>query len=184
MDKFEANVTLVPLVICSLYILYKTLIKKPHPAPFPPGPKGLPLIANLKDMPKSQPWTAYTEWAEKYGPIVHINVLGNHLIILNDAKYATEMLDSKSRLYSGRPSFIMSGQMVGWGEGPALIQFNDTWAEYRKLMANFIGTHSKVEDFEYVIHEEVKELLTRFMSMPNEYLNHFEKYFCRYWHSL
>ncbi|GJJ06932.1 hypothetical protein Clacol_001128 [Clathrus columnatus] len=174
MDK--ANVALISLVICSSFILYKTLIKKPQPAPFPPGPKGLPLIANLADMPQARSWETYTEWAEIYGPIVHINVLGNHIVILNDPKYAAEMLDSKGRLYSGRPSFVMSGQMVGWDESPALMPLSDTWVEYRKLMANFLGTRSKVENFEYIIHEEVKELLTRFMSIPNEYRDHFENY--------
>ncbi|GJJ15253.1 hypothetical protein Clacol_009529 [Clathrus columnatus] len=172
----QANTALLSLAICSSFIAYRTLIKKHQPAPFPPGPKGHPFLANLTDMPQSQPWKTYTEWAERYGPIVHINVLGNHLVILNDPKYATEMLDSKSRLYSGRPSLVMGGQMVGWDESPGLCPFNDTWTEYRKLMANFLGTRSKVEKFEHVIHEEVKELLTRFMSTPNEYHDHFESY--------
>jgi hypothetical protein len=33
---------------------------------YPPGPKGLPVIGNLLDIPKEQPWVAYREWSHRY----------------------------------------------------------------------------------------------------------------------
>ena len=36
-------------------------------APYPPGPKGLPLIQNLFDIPSKKEFTAFTEWGYKYG---------------------------------------------------------------------------------------------------------------------
>lgn len=57
---------------------------------------------------------------------MHVDVLGTHIIILNEFKYAYEMLEAKGKLYSNRPSLMMAGDLVGWGEGPALIQANET----------------------------------------------------------
>ncbi|KAJ6541834.1 cytochrome P450 [Mycena capillaripes] len=56
-------------------------------------------------------------------PIVRLNVLSTTIIVLNDVAYATDMLEKKSRIYSNRPRLVMGGKLVGWDQGPALIQF-------------------------------------------------------------
>lgn len=33
----------------------------------PPGPRGLPLLGNVLDMPTTYPWLTFAEWAKKYG---------------------------------------------------------------------------------------------------------------------
>ena len=69
---------------------------------------------------------------------------------------------------------MMAGELVGWGEGPALRPFDDIWVEQRKYMSNFLGTRSKVERFESVIHEEVKKLLSRIVVDPERQLELFQ----------
>ena len=36
----------------------------------PPGPRPLPLLGNLLDVPTEQPWEKYTEWGAIYGKYV------------------------------------------------------------------------------------------------------------------
>lgn len=102
------------------------------------------------------------------GGIVHVDVLDNHIIILNDPKYVVEILESKGRMYSERPRFMMAGELVGWGDGPALRPFDNIWTEQRKYISNFMGTRSKVEGFESVIRAEVGKLLVRIVSSNPE----------------
>lgn len=50
-----------------LIIFYSQTGKKRSRAPLPPGPKGLPLLGNIADLPQSQPWTTFAKLGDKYG---------------------------------------------------------------------------------------------------------------------
>ena len=55
------------LAACGLiYVISRLLAKRPV-APLPPGPKRLPLLGNLLDMPTEQEWLTFAEWGKKYG---------------------------------------------------------------------------------------------------------------------
>jgi len=112
------------------------------------------------------------------GGILHVSALGTHLVVLNDPKYAIEMLDKKGRLYSDRPLLMMAGRLVGWDEGPALIGFNDTWGEYRRLMASFMGTKSKIAEFTDILQSEAEELVRRMVAAPQDFVSHAKKLVC------
>ena len=43
---------------------------KRNPAPLPPGPKPLPVLGNLFDLPSEKPWVTYAEWSKSFGMVV------------------------------------------------------------------------------------------------------------------
>ena len=75
--------------------------------PLPPGPKGLPLLKNTFDIPKSLEHLTYLNWGKKYGDIVYVTALGKEFIILNSVKAANELLEQRSANYSDRPHLPM-----------------------------------------------------------------------------
>jgi hypothetical protein len=43
--------------------------------PYPPGPKGFPIVGNLFDINNERPWITYGKWAKQYGKSVDIPII-------------------------------------------------------------------------------------------------------------
>jgi hypothetical protein len=61
--------TLVDLFVVVLFLVSITVYarRKRRKLPYPPGPKRLPVIGNLLDMPKGSEWVTYKRWGQLYG---------------------------------------------------------------------------------------------------------------------
>lgn len=59
-----------PLIILAAFgvivLIWLYLMRSRHGLPLPPGPKPLPLIGNLLDMPQSHAWLTFTKWRYEY----------------------------------------------------------------------------------------------------------------------
>lgn len=88
----------------------------------PPGPRALPLLGNILDMPTKHEWKTFYEWSQTYGmlmyiiisttfiterclgDIVYVTLIGRPIIILNTVEAATNLLMTRSGNYSERPT--------------------------------------------------------------------------------
>lgn len=127
---------MIDLTLCTLLVLLLTgvwyhfwrRIRAPHGTTLPPGPKGLPILGNLFDIPRERSWLTYADWASTLGDVLYMEIFGNPLIILNSAKAATELFEKRSGNYADRPplvglcfayavpAFLIFPPCVGYGE--------------------------------------------------------------------
>jgi cytochrome P450 len=77
--------------------------------PLPPGPPPLPVIGNIHQAPKSHAWLQFTEWGKQYGPVIHLNMLGQHVIVLSTSQAAHDLLAKRGATFSDRPKMFVSG---------------------------------------------------------------------------
>lgn len=101
------------LCLSSLFLLRKLLRRHLSLQGLPPGPKGLPLLGNVFDMPDPAQ-KAHLHWRDfkkLYGPLSSVTVLGQTIIVLNDYDTAVELLEKNSTAFSGRAPLTFVGEM-------------------------------------------------------------------------
>ena len=182
----------VAAALVGAFVLKMFISRSRQRAPFPPGPKPLPVVGNLLDMPKSHEWYKFAEWGTQYGEpdrifftqayfctcsqkpnaphvgeIVGLNLLGQPMIVLNSAEHATALLDKRGTIYSDRPVLIMGGELVGWKYTLGLTPYGERFREYRKYIAKAIGGRAQMEGHLELIERQTTKFLTRVLNDPD-----------------
>ena len=95
----------VGIAILLLYILKRLFFdKRTALAPLPPGPKGLPVLGNVKDLPPSgtPEFEHWLKHKDQYGPISSVTALGLTMVIMHDKSMVMELMEKRGSKHSGR----------------------------------------------------------------------------------
>ena len=94
----------------------------------PPGPRGLPLIGDVRHM-SDRKWLVSPKRKDDYGDFIltmfprsvlmhwpgemmYISALGKGALIMNSQRVAVDLLEKRSNIYSGRPRYISAGEYL------------------------------------------------------------------------
>ncbi|KAF7323866.1 O-methylsterigmatocystin oxidoreductase [Mycena kentingensis (nom. inval.)] len=140
--------------------------------PYPPGPKPKFLIGNMLDIPQTLPWLTYADWAKQYGDIMHITILGAHIIVINSVEVATEILDKRSGNYSSRPDIPVM-HMNGWMMNMGLKKYNDEWRADRRILHQQFRNENATNIHPIEL-AKMHELLKNLLATPDDFTTHFK----------
>ncbi|GAB1310101.1 O-methylsterigmatocystin oxidoreductase, putative [Madurella fahalii] len=110
------------------------LLRRP-PRTLPPGPKPVPLLGNLHQLPKSLQWLHLYHWSKKYGPVMHLSMGGQPLVILSTHQAAHDLLNRRSARYSDRPRMVMAGELVTRGMHMLLRPYDERYKLHQRMEA-------------------------------------------------
>jgi hypothetical protein len=102
----SSTLSVVLVTVAAFIVTRVWLDRRQTSVILPPGPKGLPLIGNINDLPPPDV-PEYQHWLqhrEKYGPLSSITVLGQVIVIIHDKEVAIELMERRASRYSGRPT--------------------------------------------------------------------------------
>lgn len=110
---FNHTIVVVLASLLALLLFKYSPGRKPKSPPLPPGPKGLPFVGNVSDLPppgvpEYQHWLQHKE---RYGLLSSITVLGQTMIIIHDKEAAFELMEKRAQKHSGRPSMKFGMEM-------------------------------------------------------------------------
>ncbi|KAA1467135.1 cytochrome P450 [Dentipellis sp. KUC8613] len=136
--------------------------------PLPPGPRRLPIIGNVLDIPKAQEWLVYQGWSKKFGSdLVHMDLFGTHMIIVNSAKAAHELFEKRSAIYSDRHRRCRL--KLEWVL--AFTPYGQRWRDVRKEFHEHFRQAAVVQ-YRPVEVKATHRLLARMLQKPNDFMDH------------
>ncbi|KAH8824032.1 cytochrome P450 [Flagelloscypha sp. PMI_526] len=178
------------LAVALAYVLYRA-IRKVKTLPYPPGPKGHWLFGNVHDVPTERQWIAYKRMSEELGavvyprmrmtfklraspdsPVVHLSVLGTHIIVINDASTAYEIFEKRTANYSDRPRMLMVNEVAGFAWNFGFRGYDEHWKACRRYFDSYFreSASKKLRPQELAA---THMLLHRLLETPEEFLDHF-----------
>ncbi|KAF9034988.1 cytochrome P450 [Hymenopellis radicata] len=165
-----ADYLITVVLLATTLLIWRQSRSKPK---LPPGPPGHFLIGNLLDVPTEQEGKVYAKWGEQYGSdLVSLSMFGQTIIVINSCDKAIEMLDKKNSIYSDRPRFPMTGELMGCKISMGLMPYGPKLRLSRKMMHKELGSNNAIRDF--FPHEEsmAKQFVSRLLEQPQAFLDH------------
>ncbi|KAF4450449.1 hypothetical protein F53441_6448 [Fusarium austroafricanum] len=165
----------VVIVLVGL-LLFKFYLRKNSHRSLPPGPKPLPILGNIRDLPsgKEPEYQHWLRFKDRHGLISHISVFGQSFVIIHDRHAIHEILDKASAKTSARPHMNFAGDMCGYSELLTLRQYDATFRQHRKLVHQQLGTKALAARFQNSQDVESHRLLFRVLNDPENLIQHFK----------
>ena len=121
MVSFTSTLDILVLVSSLVAFLIIRDFQRRRALPYPPGPRPLPLMGNLFDIPKKFSWLSYLQFSKKHGKIyftvkgllrlteemtgdiLSFHVFGKVIVVINSYEANRDLLESRAEIYSDRP---------------------------------------------------------------------------------
>ncbi|KAH8987301.1 cytochrome P450 [Lactarius akahatsu] len=141
---------------------------------YPPGPRGLPFLGNLIDIPQRAPWETYARWGRQYGDVTSISVIGRLLVFVNSARAARDLFEHTGTRYMDRPDIPIIDMMEAHFD-LAVTRYGHKWRVERRIIdQNFRPsisvTHRPIQTVK--THAFLRQVL-RCPEKTIEYLKHY-----------
>ncbi|KAI0249028.1 cytochrome P450 [Lactifluus subvellereus] len=160
------------IISCCIAIFLYMFRRRRHSLPFPPGPRGLPIVGNVLDMPSRNPWLTYWQWGKQYNSdIVYANALGTHVIVLNSTKAVHELFEKRSSMYSDRPPLPSLTRLIRMSWNIAFLPYGPRWRTWRKVFHEHFHP-SASQQYRPRELNAARQLLVNLLRAPEHYGHH------------
>ncbi|CCM04602.1 uncharacterized protein FIBRA_06784 [Fibroporia radiculosa] len=162
--------TQLALIIVAATLAFRSIWIRWHKHSRPPGPRSLPVLGSVLQLPLTYQQKTFAEWGKYYGALIFAEMFHKPLIVINSLKVAQELLDKKGSIYSDRPRSRFL-ELVGWDLNFAFLNYGDEWRRQRKWFQAAFQTQHALESYYTIQRREVQRLLYGLIEEPAEYVS-------------
>mgnify|MGYP004709318535 CR=1 FL=1 len=141
-----------------------------------PGPWKLPLIGSMHHLAGSLPHHALRDLAEKFGPIMHLQMGEISTVVISAPQEAKEVLKVHDISFADRPEFL-SSKILGYDNlDIAFSPYGDYWKQMRKICLLELLSPKSVRSFGTLREDEASKVI-RSIKSSNSPVNITDKAF-------
>ncbi|PCH39553.1 cytochrome P450 [Wolfiporia cocos MD-104 SS10] len=165
------------LVATTLYLAYARIFRDVEDSDhLPPGPKPIPVLNNLHQLPLDRQEETFAKWARKYGDIVYAKFGSTPTLIVNSLESAQDLMITRSRKYSDRPRFVFLYEMMQWGSMFVQMSSSERLRKYQTWMRAAFQDKGALSQYWSLQQREIYTLLSGLFEAPDDYKEHFKRY--------
>ncbi|KAK7262923.1 hypothetical protein RJT34_30504 [Clitoria ternatea] len=146
-EPYRTTLTfLIPLLTMLLSIALRIRRKT---APYPPGPKGLPIIGNMNLMDQLT-HRGLAKLAKQYGGVLHLRMGFVHTVAISNAEAAREVLQVQDSIFSNRPATVAIRYLTYERADMAFANYGAFWRQMRKICVIKLFSRKRAESWKSV----------------------------------
>ncbi|KAJ7841586.1 cytochrome P450 [Mycena olivaceomarginata] len=103
---------------------------------------------------------------QTYGDVMHLQVLGKSMIVLDTLQAAVDLLDKKGSIYSDRPPLPLY-ELLGWTYMLSFMRYGEIFTRHRQVHQSFFS-RQRCAGFEPMQTQEARRLVRNLFASPTE----------------
>ncbi|EED79811.1 predicted protein [Postia placenta Mad-698-R] len=145
-------------------------------SPLPPGPRAIPLLGNILQLPLEHQHKTFAKWGQKFGDFIFAKFFTTPVLILNSLAVAQDLLENRSSLYSDRPYFALLIDIVGWYPATPFLTYGDQWRRHRRWIHMWYSEKASLLKLRPILRKETLTLLLQLIETPQDLSQHIRRY--------
>ncbi|XP_050221330.1 cytochrome P450 71A9-like [Mercurialis annua] len=158
-DQSMVIIIIIPFVFLAsslfFYFISNPLVRAKK---LPPGPKRLPIIGNLYQLPNPIHKSLH-HLAEKHGPLMYLQLGSVPTVIISSADMVRDIFRTHDTVFSGRPASYAAKKLCYNCSDIAFAPYGQQWKEMRKIASSELLSTNRVQSFKTVREEEVSRMI-------------------------
>lgn len=156
-------ITMAFLFMVPLLLLLGFVFRR-RKLPYPPGPRGLPIIGNMLMMDQLT-HRGLAKLAKQFGGLFYMRMGYLHMMAVSNPEMARQVLQAQDNIFSNRPATIAISYLTYDRADMAFAHYGPFWRQMRKLCVIKLFSRKRAESWESV-RDEV-ETLVRSIAQQN-----------------
>lgn len=173
----HASWVCLSVLLASLVTLVRFSLQSLRPRNYPPGPPALPFIGNVHHFATSKTFLKFAKWRAEYGEIIGLKTGPGHLVVLNSARMARELLDKRGSIYSGRPKdYIVSNHIVFEAQHIIFLPYDSYLKQWRTAVVRHLLGPTGIEQVSPILEATAAHLMYRLAVDPDRFADGFRNW--------
>ncbi|KAI0395695.1 putative cytochrome P450 [Xylariaceae sp. FL0594] len=137
------------------------------------GPRGLPIIGNLHQIPSTGAHRRFTEWSRTYGGLFMLRLgPSTTAAVITDRRLVKELVDKRSSIFSDRPASYVSHDLITRGDHLLVMRYDETWRTFRKILHRCFNEGICDRRHLRLVDAEQTQMMRDFAERPEQYMLH------------